>query len=1167
MKRPHARIGKNHFSFVYLDDHEDVVSIIPNCTLRCISLPDGAYGTATEGTTWLTTHAVWFEPQDERGGGREQDDASATFLLEGDRTPKRGEGRREKLVKIKYEDAIGRSIEISRIEPNSVDISTEKAVLIEENEAREIVRDQTLIWRITMRDAEEDIEQRLRTPANKLLNISKQKNRQTKNEQLAFLSRQREGNMRFDEKNLIGVERMSRFDAPAAKITPLVRRAGRVRMTSTHLYFQPLIVARKLNKTEANWVALKDVVAVARRRYASRPVAVEVFYEVDHNDDENNNTKSTMMRGSSVLFAFRSESAREAAIEALLKSDSDEIESENETKILSNFLDPTNVEAISKVTNAWKIGDVSNFEYLMYLNALSGRSFHDLAQYFVFPWVLKEYGTGDDKYCFESDNKNSSSSNISSSGGGGSGSTNIDVSDPAMYRDLSKPIGALNPERLKYFQERMEHMQDMQQQQQQSQKPFLYGTHYSAPGYVLFYLLRCAPKHNLKLQNGSFDKPDRLFKSISETWSSCLHNKADLKELIPEFFIPECSRKFLRNNLKLNLGHRASAPDSKIDDVVLPQWAKNDPVRFTTVNRKALESETASAKLHEWIDLIFGVYQNDYKNKMNSFHPLTYEGEINVDDAASIDEQMSLETQINEFGQTPKRIFATEHEKRKRMAWKRWKGDGTIGAKRKTNRRSQSMSLENLGTKMSTTNEGHDKDRDDEDDETVTPIPADIRASIIDTIRLVSRRADDYLLVGDDEDEDAIANTIEVLNLNDSPLRRAASPNNILERSFSDTQEIDTSLDKKIEFDILGDFKAPPPSNDDRSHLKKKWSRRTHNGVVTSIECFADSNVAYSTGSDGFLRIVDMKNGDTIRAVPTSSSPITNLAILRQTANLNASTRHLPIALYSTSGGNLFAYNGEYGSIDRVSSSKRAPINVIKVPSLTSHQNRAVTSHINGAIVLHDIEKRSEISVFGMNEISGECTNDVIVDPRCHIIVSAHDSGVVKAFDTRSSSSSSSKPVWKQSVASRRNIAARSIAFAPLGDGLGDALGFIVAIDDSGQCCALETRMRGRIVAAAETTTTSDLASALVSANTSLRVNIDGEKNIVVSGFANKPVFRVGKEAGVLRDENDFYDMMLCYDDMEVVKEKTFTSTCFKTGSDRDVFVGTRDGEVSVYTN
>ena len=65
-------------------------------------------------------------------------------------------------------------------------------------------------------------------------------------------------------------------------------------------------------------------------------------------------------------------------------------------------------------------------------------------------------------------------------------------------------------------------------------------------------------------------------------------------------------------------------------DVVLPQWAKNDPVRFASINRKALESETTSAHLHKWIDLIFSVFQNDCKNKMNSFHPLTYEGEINV---------------------------------------------------------------------------------------------------------------------------------------------------------------------------------------------------------------------------------------------------------------------------------------------------------------------------------------------------------------------------------------------------------------------------------------------------------------------------------------------------------------------------------------------------------
>merc|ERR1711965_98159 len=138
----------------------------------------------------------------------------------------------------------------------------------------------------------------------------------------------------------------------------------------------------------------------------------------------------------------------------------------------------------------------------------------------------------------------------------------------------------------------------------------------------------------------------------------------------------------------------------------------------------------------------------------------------------------------------------------------------------------------------------------------------DIRASVIDTIRLVSRRADDYLFVGDDDEEDAATNGIEALKLNDSPSRRAASPsNNMLERSFSDAHGIDTSLDKQIESVVLGNFRAPTPSDGDGadgSHVVKKWSRRTHNGAVTALECFADSNVAYSTGSDGFVRIIDM---------------------------------------------------------------------------------------------------------------------------------------------------------------------------------------------------------------------------------------------------------------------------------------------------------------------
>ena len=41
---------------------------------------------------------------------------------------------------------------------------------------------------------------------------------------------------------------------------------------------------------------------------------------------------------------------------------------------------------------------------------------------------------------------------------------------------------------------------------------FLYGSHYSTPGYVLYYLNRVAPEYSLCLQNGKFDQPDRQFK-------------------------------------------------------------------------------------------------------------------------------------------------------------------------------------------------------------------------------------------------------------------------------------------------------------------------------------------------------------------------------------------------------------------------------------------------------------------------------------------------------------------------------------------------------------------------------------------------------------------------------------------------------------------------------
>lgn len=45
--------------------------------------------------------------------------------------------------------------------------------------------------------------------------------------------------------------------------------------------------------------------------------------------------------------------------------------------------------------------------------------------------------------------------------------------------------------------------------------------------------------HVCRLQNGRFDAPDRMFCSLPNSWASVMSNPADVKELIPEFFLSQ----------------------------------------------------------------------------------------------------------------------------------------------------------------------------------------------------------------------------------------------------------------------------------------------------------------------------------------------------------------------------------------------------------------------------------------------------------------------------------------------------------------------------------------------------------------------------------------------------------------------------------------------------
>nr|XP_023698354.1 neurobeachin-like protein 1 isoform X3 [Paramormyrops kingsleyae] len=288
---------------------------------------------------------------------------------------------------------------------------------------------------------------------------------------------------------------------------------------------------------------------------------------------------------------------------------------------------PQELLRASGLTQKWVNREISNFDYLIQLNTIAGRTYNDLAQYPVFPWVLADY-TSDE----------------------------LDLTDPRVFRDLSKPIAVVNEKNAKAVKEKYESFEDPTG----TIDKFHYGTHYSNAAGVMHYLIRVEPFTSLhiQLQSGRFDCADRQFHSIPATWQVLMDNPNDVKELIPEFFyFPE----FLENQNNFDLGRLQLSKES-VNDVILPKWAKS-PEDFIYKHRKALESEHVSAHLHEWIDLIFGYKQRGPAavEALNVFYYCTYEGAVDLDAITDEKERKALEGMISNFGQTPCQLLKEPH--------------------------------------------------------------------------------------------------------------------------------------------------------------------------------------------------------------------------------------------------------------------------------------------------------------------------------------------------------------------------------------------------------------------------------------------------------------------------------------------------------------------------
>lgn len=57
----------------------------------------------------------------------------------------------------------------------------------------------------------------------------------------------------------------------------------------------------------------------------------------------------------------------------------------------ASLMTPRQLFKHSDMPQKWQRREISNFDYLMFLNTVAGRTYNDLNQYPVFPWVLANY--------------------------------------------------------------------------------------------------------------------------------------------------------------------------------------------------------------------------------------------------------------------------------------------------------------------------------------------------------------------------------------------------------------------------------------------------------------------------------------------------------------------------------------------------------------------------------------------------------------------------------------------------------------------------------------------------------------------------------------------------------------------------------------------------------
>lgn len=301
---------------------------------------------------------------------------------------------------------------------------------------------------------------------------------------------------------------------------------------------------------------VKDISEVWDRRYQHKEIALEIF----------------LITSKTFFIIFETNYERDI----VKKFVSDKIEKKKSDNVIQR----------------WVENRITNYEYLTELNKIAGRSYNDLMQYPVFPWIITNYET-----------------------------EMLDLKSPETFRKMSKTISTQYEEMEEHYVSNYRYLAQSMAEQQSIMKPYHYSSHYSNSGTVLHFLVRLPPFTSMFLlyQDNNFDIPDRTFHSMATTFRlTSKESTTDVKELIPEFFY---LFDFLENSEGFNFGKRQSG--DQVNDVKLPPWCDGSARLFIFVHRQALESDIIRKQLHYWIDLIFGFKQkgNAAVSAINVFHP------------------------------------------------------------------------------------------------------------------------------------------------------------------------------------------------------------------------------------------------------------------------------------------------------------------------------------------------------------------------------------------------------------------------------------------------------------------------------------------------------------------------------------------------------------------